>query len=59
MPQADIMTYFFLVENFLFWFILVYLVSILYCYLNFFNSIKFFFVMDVLTPINRLKIVTF
>jgi len=58
MPQADILTYFFLVESFLLVFITVYLFTILYCFLNFFNGIKFFFIMQVLTPINRLKVIS-
>ena len=59
MPQADIASYFFLVENFLSWFILVYLFSIMCCYLSLINRIKFFLLIDVLTPISRLKVVTF
>jgi len=59
MPQADIVTFFFLVENFLYWFILVYLFVILYCYLTLFNSIKFIYIRKVLAPINKLKIITF
>ena len=42
MPQADVATYFFLVQNFLYWFFLVYIFGLLNRYLNFFN-IKFFF----------------
>ena len=40
--QADVATYFFLVQNFLYWFFLVCIFGLLNCYLNFFNSIKFF-----------------
>ena len=59
MPQADIVTYFILVEKFLYWFILVYLFVLLYCYLDFFNNIKFYYIRRALDPINKLKIVTF
>ena len=55
MPQTDVMTYFFLVQNFIYWFFLVYIFGLLYCYLNFFNSIKFFFFKEFLTSLNKFK----
>jgi hypothetical protein len=57
MPQADVMTYFFLVQNFIYWFFLVYIFGLLNCYLNFFNSIKFFFFKEFLTPLNKLEFI--
>jgi len=57
MPQADVVTYFFLVQNFLYWFILVYFFGLLHCYLNFFNSIKFFFLKEFLSPFTKLSFI--